>query len=347
MSNSPATSLPPARRLSGMIAGLWVPQAIHAAAELGIADALAAEPLSGRDVAARVGADPDATERLLRALVVLEVCTDEGGRFGLTPLGRALRSDAPDSMRSVSRLMSGPDVWSAWSRLVDCVRTGRAARALDRGDATGTEHFDELVAEPRAAAIFHQAMVEWTRMAAPGIAGAIDLREARRVVDLGGGYGELLCAILEAHPHTTGCVFDLEHARAGALALFAARGLAGRASFAVGDLFGSPLPAADALVMKSVIHDWDDDRSLRILRRCRDAMESASRLFLVEPAAGRRDPALDWVLAFSDLNMLVNTGGRERTEAEYRALLEAARLRVLSVRPASGSFFSVFEAARA
>jgi O-methyltransferase domain/Dimerisation domain len=345
MNRSPAPEMTAARRLSGLVAGLWVPQAVFAAAELGVADALAESPLSASEVAARVGAHAGATERLLRALVALELCSEHGDRFGLTELGRVLRADAPDSMRSVARLMGGAHVWSAWSRLVDCVRSGVPAHALD-GQPVGAI-FDDMDQDPAAAAVFHEAMVAWTRMVALGIVSAIDLGGARRVVDLGGGYGELLCTALAVHPQLQGCVFDLEPARAGALAHFARRGVADRASYVAGDLFETAPPPSDALLLKSVIHDWDDARSVRLLGRCREAMDRDTRLYLIEPPAGAPgDPARDQVIAFSDLNMLVNTGGQERTEAQYRALLESAELRLVSVRP-TASFFAVFEAVRA
>jgi len=168
------------------------------------------------------------------------------------------------------------------------------------------------------------------------------------VVDVGGGYGALLCAILEAHPGMEGAVFDLDHAREGALELYAARGVASRATYVAGSFFDTVPPLADVYVLKSVIHDWDDTRSLRILRKCREAMDPKSRLLLVEPPAGSPsgNPTGDWFLTFSDLNMLVNTGGRERTEAEYCGLVEAAKLRVLGVRE-TPTFYRVFEAVRA
>ncbi|WP_437927447.1 methyltransferase [Sorangium sp. So ce291] len=349
MSNATPTNVPPAFRLNQMIMSLWVPQVVHAAAELGVADALADGPLPSGDVAARLGTHPDATERLLRALVTLELLVARGERFELTEMGRFLQTSSPLSKRAWSRLMGGPGVWQAWGRLADCVRTGRMAWGSgDAAASSGTEHFDELGRDPAAAAIFHQAMVELTRGVAPGIVAAVDLRGARRVIDVGGGYGALLCAILEAHPEVEGAVFDLEHARKGALELFASRGVAARASFVAGSCFDAAPPAADVYVLKSVIHDWDDARSLQILGRCRDAMANGARLLVVEPPAptARGNATLEWVLTFSDINMLVNTGGRERTEAEYRALLDAAGLRVDAVRE-TPSFFRVFEAARA
>ncbi|WP_437287981.1 methyltransferase [Sorangium sp. So ce406] len=349
MSNGSPTSVPPAFRLNQMIMSLWVPQVIHAAAELGVADVLAEAPLSSGDVAARLGTHPDATDRLLRALVTLDLLVARGDRFELTEMGRFLETSSPLSKRAWSRLMGGQGVWQAWGRLTDCVRTGRMAWGSGDGSASsGTEHFDALGRDPAAAAIFHQAMVELTRGVAPGIVAAIDLGGARRVVDVGGGHGALLCAILEAHPAVEGAVFDLEHAREGALALFASRGVAARASFVAGSCFDAAPPPADVYVMKSVIHDWDDARSLQILGKCREAMANGARLLVVEPPAptARGNATLDWILTFSDINMLVNTGGRERTEAEYRALLEAAGLCVTCVRE-TPSFFRVFEAVRA
>ncbi|WNG35545.1 hypothetical protein F0U61_19115 [Archangium violaceum] len=348
MSNHHRPVLPPSRQLSQHIISLWVPQAIHAASELGIADALAAGPATSHEVSGKLGTHPEATLRLMKALVALGLLSLSEGRFSLTELGQCLASDTPTSVRSWSRLMGGAWVWRTWGQLTTCVRTGHAAGVGEAARASDTELFDAMAKDGETAAIFNQAMAELTRDAAPGIVDAIDWGGVERVVDVGGGSGELLCAALEAHPHLRGDVFDLEHARAGALALLAKRGLTGRASFTVGNLFDTRPPSAGVLLLKSVIHAWDDARSLQILTRCREAMGPRDRLVLVEPPAPAPDASLPgtlaWMMAFSDLNMLVNTGGKERTEAEYRALLEQAGLRVIGVRPTSDGVFSVFEA---
>ena len=377
MTTTPAASLPPATRLSQMIVGLWVPQAVHAAAELGLADVLAEAPLSSRAVAERLGTHPDATDRLMRGLVILGVVVIEHGGtaphppptppplrrsdsgsaasleqseplYALTEMGRCLQSDSASSRRAWSRLMGGRDVWTAWGRLLECVRTGKPAWALDAEASSNSRHFDVMDNDPAAAAVFHQAMAELTRGVAPGIVGAVDWQGSRRVVDVGGGYGALLCAILEANPEMEGAVFDLGHAREGALALFRARGVASRAGYIAGTFFETLPPPADVYVLKSVIHDWADEPSLRTLARCREAMRADTRLLLVEvPAASERTGTfLDWILTFSDLNMLVNTGGRERTVAEYQSLLEAAGLRVTAIRE-TPNVFRVFETVRA
>ncbi|MCI0571797.1 MAG: acetylserotonin O-methyltransferase [Myxococcaceae bacterium] len=346
MSNPSQQSESPQRQLSRMIVSLWVPQTLHAAAELGVADALSGGALSSGEVAERLGAHADATERLLRALVTLGLLVVRDERFELSELGRCLTTDSPNSVRSWCRLMGGPGVWQAWGRLESCVRTGRTGWSSDRAEApSGTEHFDVMAGDARAAEVFHQAMVEMTRGVAPGIVAALDLKGVQRVVDVGGGYGALLCAVLEAHGGVVGSVFDLEHAREGALDLFSARGLEDRASYVAGSFFEVAPPAADVYLLKSVLHDWDDARSLRILGRCREVLEAGARLVVVEPTAPvvRDGSPPDWIMTFSDLNMLVNTGGRERTEAEILALLEAARMRVIAVHP-TPSMFRVFEA---
>lgn len=340
-------SIPPEFQIGRLAMSLWVPQAIHAAAELGIADALARGPATAAAVADVLRTDQDATRRLLDALVVLGVVRRERDAFALTPLGECLRDDGDASRRAWARLMGGADVWRAWGSLADCVRTGRAAWTSGPGARTSeTETFDALFADPDAANVFHRAMADGTRSAAPQIASALALDGASTIVDVGGGWGELLCAALEARTTLRGAVFDLAHAEAGARATFERRGLAERAAFVTGDLFAAAPPAADVLVLKSVVHDWSDERSLALLGRCRDAMRPGDRLAVVEPAAPEPGTAVPegfaWIVAFSDLNMLVNTGGKERTRREYTALIEGAGLAVRAVRDAG--FYSCFEA---
>lgn len=328
---------------------LWVPQALRAAAELGIADAIGEGSATAAQVARQLSTHPDATARLLDALGVLGVVESAGGRYSLTALGTCLRSDAEPSRRAWARLMGGGPVWRAWGELTECVRSGKPAYSASGAPrSSDTEVFDAMSHDPEAAAVFHRAMGDGTRGVAKDVVAAIDWSNARSVVDVGGGHGELLCAVLEKHPQLTGVVFDLEHARPGAEQLLQQRGVAARARFTAGDLFQTCPPSADVLLLKSVIHDWDDDRSLQILGHCREAMREGDRLVVVEPAApepGAQVPSdFAWIVAFSDLNMLVNCGGRERTALQYRALLERAGLRVVAVRPTG--FYSCFECSR-
>ena len=345
MSQPSPAGIPLPFQLSRLIGGYWVAQAIHAAAVLGVADALAGGPRRSEEIAAAVGAHPGALRRLLRALAAIELCreTDEGG-FELTPLGTCLRSDSPDSVRSWALLMGGGMVWRSWGHLADCVRTGEPApRLLD-----GLDTFEFIAAHPEEFAVFDRSMAELTRRASKAVAAAYDFSGLRRVVDVGGGFGALLTGILEVHPGLTGVVYDLEHCREGADRLAADAGLAGRVEFVAGSFFDSVPSGADAYLIKSVIHDWDDERSLAILGACRAAMGPEARLLLIEVMVPERagTSPMDQMIAGTDLNMLTMTGGLERTEAEYRVLLRAAGLAVTRVVP-TPSAFSVVEARHA
>ena len=326
-------------RMSKMITSLWIPQAVHAAAELDFGGALAERPLTSEALAARLHTHPDATERLCKALAFLEVLQERDGTFALTDLGRSLIGGVPGARRAWARLMCGAEVWSQWGRLAECVRSGHPAFT--------EAPFEAMERDPEMAAIFHQAMVEMTNDAAPGICEALDLSAAQRIVDVGGGWGALLSAALELAPRASGVVFDLDNARAGALALFAQRGLQSRAEFMAGDIFKTAPPRADVYLLKSVIHDWDDEQSRAILRSCRQAMADDARLCVIEPPAKNvhEKDVRGYFSAFSDLNMLVVAGGRERTEAQYRTLIESAGLRVRALRASQG-FFQIFEAVR-
>ncbi len=344
MSQQTAQEIPLPFQLSRLIASLWVPRALYVAAELGVADALGAGFRRSDEVARAVGADAGAVRRLLRALTVLELCSmSDDGRFALTPLGACLRADAPDSVRAWALLMGGPMVWRAWGAMLDCVRTGDpAAKLLD-----GRDTFEQIAAHPEEQAVFDRSMADGTRQLAPAVAAAYDFSGIDTLVDVGGGYGALLPPILAAYPTMRGIVADLAHCRAGAERLIRDAGLGGRCEFVACDMFSEVPPGADAYILKSVIHDWNDERSIAILRRCRAAMEAGARLLLVEIVVPERPGSspLDRAIVGTDLNMLVNTGGLERTEAEYRALLDAGGFRMTRIVPTSTAL-QVIEAVR-
>jgi len=342
MTQPGAPDIPLPFQLSRMITSLWVPQAIYAAAALGIADVLADGPRRSDDVAQAVGAHRGALHRLLRALVVLGLCTaTDDGAFALTPLGACLRAGTRDSVRSWALLMGGAMVWGSWGHLVECVRTGEAVPKLLAG--TGT--FEQMAADPDASLVFDHAMVELTRQLAGAVAMAYDFSGIRTIVDVGGGYGALLPPILAAYPEMKGVVVDLARCRDGATRLFEKTGFAARCEFVACDIFESVPARGDAYIVKNVIHDWDDERSLAILRNCRAAMGEGSRLLVVEVIAPERvgSSPLDTMIAGADLNMLVNTGGLERAEAEYRRLIEAAGLHIARIVPTPAAM-SVIEA---
>jgi hypothetical protein len=331
-------------RLSRLIMSAWVPQAIYTATALGIPDQLADRAKRSDDMARAVGAPAGNVRRLLRALVMLELCTEtEPGVFELTPMGAYLRSDAPDSMRSWALLWGRPSIWSGWGRLHEAVRTGQTAPQLIAGKGT----FEWLQEDPEALAIFNRSMAELTRRAARAVAEAYDFSGIHRIVDVGGGYGALLVPILSKYPEMTGIVFDLPYCQDGAKRLLAESGLAGRCEFVGGDFFESVPLGGDVYTIKSVIHDWDDEKSVAILRRCASAMTADARLLLVEPLAPETvgTSAGDAMVIGSDLNMMLMTGGCERTERQYRDVLHAAGLRVTNV-VSTPSLMSVVEARR-
>jgi hypothetical protein len=335
--------LPLPFQLSRMITSYWVPQSIHAAAELGVADVLAAGPKQSRDVAREVEADPDAVRRLLRALVALELCTvTPDGAYELTPLGACLRRDSKDSIRAWALMLGSERHWRAWGRLVECIKTGRSVPDLD-----GRDTWAEPEGDPAAWHEFNQSMVQLTRHIAGAVAVSYDFSGFRTVADVGGGFGALLPPILKANPGLRGVVFDLPRCRDGARALAEKTHIADRCTFVGGDFFTDALPPADAYLVKSVIHDWDDERSLTLLRNIRAAMTPEARLLVVEPIVPERPGAtpFDAMLAHTDLNMLVVTGGRERTEADFRALIERAGLVVTRIVPTPATM-SIIEARR-
>jgi hypothetical protein len=336
MSDQPPIPIPLPFQMSRLATSYWVPQSIHAAAALGVADALAAGPKPSAAVARAVGVDPDALHRLLRALVALELCAvGDDGAFALTPLGECLRSDSRDSVRDWVLLVGGDRCWSSWGRLAECVRTGRSVPELD-----GRDTWVDPTEDPEASAVFNRSMVQLTRHLAPAVAVSYDFSRFRTIVDVGGGYGALLPPVLKANPNLRGMVFDLPRCADGAKALATKLGLADRYTFVPGDFFTDRLPAADAYLIKSVIHDWDDERSVAILRNVAAAMGPESVLLVVEPIMPDRPGTspIDGMFAHTDLNMLVVTGGRERTEAEFRTLVERAGLRPGRVVPTPATF---------
>jgi O-methyltransferase domain len=341
--SQPTAEVPLPTRLTRMIMSAWVPQVIYTATALGLPDQLGMDRKRSDELAKAVDAPVRNVHRILRALVMLELCTEpEPGLFALTPMGAYLRSDAADSMRNWALLWGRPGIWTGWGRLLDCVKTGEIAPKLISGKATPFEWMED---DPEGLEIFNKSMAELTGRAARAVGQGYDFAGIRRIVDVGGGFGALLREILTRHPEMTGVVFDLPYCREGAERLLAEAGLAERCEFVAGDFFESVPSGADAFIIKSVIHDWDDERSVAILRNCRKAMTAAARLLLVEGIAPETvgTSPFDAIRTGSDLNMMLMTGGCERTEGEYRALLEAAGLRVARVVP-TPSPMSVVEA---
>ena len=317
--------------------GYQVSQAIHVAATLGLADLLGDGTRSSDELAEATGADADALYRLLRALASVGVLNEhDDRRFALTPLGEYLRSDTVGSLQDWAAFVGRPYHWDAWGSLLHSVRTGENAfRHLH-----GTGVWDFRQAHPEENAIFDQAMTSLTSGATEALTAAYDFGRFRTIVDVGGGRGALLIALLQKHPQLHGVLFDHPTVVAGAREAVHDAGVADRCRLVGGDFFDSVPAGGDAYVLKSVIHDWEDDESIRILRSCRAAMRDGSMLLLVELELGPPNTAP--VAKFGDLNMLVAPGGRERTSEEYAALFAAGGFRLVEATP-TGTGLAVFE----
>jgi predicted O-methyltransferase YrrM len=303
-----------------LITGKWRSQAVCVAAELGIADVLKDGPRSTPEVAKAVDASEDAVYRLLRALASLGLfSTLPERRFALTPLGRYLRSDVPGSLRGFARFAGHDVTWRPWGQLAYSVKSGRPA--VDHVFGVGI--FDYLANHPDAAAVVNDGMTAVTAAQATAVLEAYSFSGINTLVDVGGGHGLLLATILKANPSMRGTLFELTHAVEGARRLFEQHGVADRCAVVAGDFFEEVPSGGDAYIMKLVIHDWDDERALQILRTCQRAMRPGSRLLVVDRVIApgdEADPA-----KFVDLEMLVLThGGRERTVEEFEALYDQA-----------------------
>jgi SAM-dependent methyltransferase len=318
MSEPPGIDSAKAGALRRLIMGFRASQMIHVAAKLGIADHLEAGPQTADALATAVGAAPRPLYRLLRALAGLGIFAEtREGAFALTPMGRLLQSK-PGSLRS-SALLYGDEVfWSAYGRMLHSVQTGEPAFE----HAHGAPLFSYLAKDQRAASLFHETMREFSDREIAAILGAYDFSSFRHAVDIGGGHGALIAALLGSHPHLRGTVLDLEPAADGARRLLADADLTDRASFVVGSFFDQAPPGGDIYVLKSVLHNWSDADAVRILRCCRQAIAPDGRLLVIErliPPGNEPSEA-----KLFDINMLVVVGSQERTEPEYAALFRAA-----------------------
>lgn len=328
---TPGTPASPGEELRRLFHGYRLTQAIYVAAELGIADLLAGGPRAADDLAGATGAHAPSLYRVLRLLASAGVFAEtDDGRFVLTPMAEALRRDAPEPVRASVLLNGRQALWRSWGHLLHTVRTGETA--FDRVHGVG--FFGYHRAHPEERALFDHLMAAQTAPAAQAVAAAYDFSGVRTLVDVGGGRGALALAILAAHPHLRGIVFDQPAVAADAREAIAAAGLADRCAAVGGDFFAAVPDGGDAYLLKFVLHDWDDERCLAILRACRRAITPGGRLLVVElliPPGNA--PSFAKV---QDVNMLVNLGGRERTEREYGALFAAAGFALGRTIPARG-----------
>lgn len=323
--------------------GFLTTQLLYVAARLGVADLLAEGPRTGAELAAAVGADPDLLTRALRGLVLEEVLAEEeGGRFALTELGHCLRADAPGSMRGPV-LARGEVYYQAAAGTLAAVRHGGTAFEHVHGD----RFFDHLRRHPEQEAAFQASMTGRSEQEAGDVVAAYDFGGIGRLVDVGGGHGILLGAILRSAPELRAVLVDQPAVVADARRRLAADGVADRCQLVGGDFFAEVPAGADAYLLSRVLHDWTDDAAHRVLATCRSAMGPDSRLLVVEAILPERAADQPAVIRM-DLHMLVLLGARERTEAQFRRLLADAGFEVRRVVPTrSAAGLSVIEAAPA
>jgi SAM-dependent methyltransferase len=312
-----------------LIWGTHISRAVYVAAELGIADLLADGPVSSAELARATRTHEPSLYRVLRLLAALGVLEAvEPRSFCLTVLGDRLRSDAPACMRSWAVFLEALGGVRPFEHILHTVRTGEAG--FDA--AHGMKIFEFLAQNPQNAATFDAAMSERTAAFAPSVAETCDFSQARTVVDVGGGIGTLLVEILRRHEHLHGILFESPSVAARADAVLDATDLGDRCEVLAGDFFEHVPGGADCYVLANVLHDWDDKQAAQILRNCRLAMARGGRVLIVERLIP--DPPGDAVpTLLSDINMLVITGGQERTNAEYGNLQNAAGLTPGTVYP--------------
>jgi predicted O-methyltransferase YrrM len=310
----------PSAALGQMINAYWATFSIHAAAKLGIADLLAGGPMPVGALADRTGTKPDPLYRLLRALASLGIFRETDGPghvFEQTPLSEPLRGGVPGSVRGLA-VMTGMLHLRAWPEILHSLATGETALKK----VFGQELFEHVGANPELARVFDEAFGGYTAMISGIVAGKYDFARFQRIIDVGGGNGALLTAVLATAPGARGVTFDLPHVTARAKETLARSGVADRCEAVAGDFFAAVPADGDAYVLKMILHDWDDAKAVAILKNVRRAMWPGSALLVVEsvvPPGNEPSPS-----KLLDVNMLVMTGGRERTRDEYATLMEAA-----------------------
>ncbi|MEU2241086.1 methyltransferase [Streptomyces sp. NPDC018338] len=329
--------------------GSMAAQTLRAAVRLRVMELVGEAPRPAADVAADAGAEPQPMTRLLRALAGLGLLREHAPDFfSVTPAGALLAPGRPDSLASFVGMFTEPAIVRAWEHLDGSVRTGEVAF-----DAVfGTDFFSHLAQHPYLSTEFNSAMSQAVSETAAALPYAFDFGRFTRVTDVGGGEGTLLAGVLAAHPGLTGTLFDTAEGLAEAPRTMERHGLKGRCSLVAGDFFRSVPEGSDLYLMKSVLHDWTDDQAVTILSHCRAVLPPGGLVLIVEPVlpevvdtSAEADVTDGGVTYLSDLNMLVNVGGRERTRKDFEELCHRAGLSLTSVTPlAEAAPFSLIQA---
>lgn len=330
-----------AETLTDMITAYRLSQLIYVTARLGIADFLTDGPKTSEELAVLAGVHPHALYRVLRALASNGIFTEADDRsFALTPLAAPLQTGVADSVRGVAMMQNQESRWRAWGELLYSVQTGKSAFE----HIYGMSNWEYYAKHPDVFDSFSEGMAELTTKAVPAIVAAYDFAGRGRVVDVGAGRGHLMAAILAQHPHLRGVIVELPALIDEARKVLETADVAARCELVAGDYFASLPRGGDVYVLKSIIHGMDDANTLRLLRNCRQSMADGGRLLVIQVIVPPGNaPAR---IKMSDLLHLVSGGGQERTEAEYRALFDAAGFNLIQVYP-TGATFSILEGIRA
>jgi hypothetical protein len=317
-----------ATRLHELIMGFRATQMIYVAARLGLADELARGPRSAQELATAVGAAPQPLYRLLRALASLGVFVENhDGTFALTSLAQPLRHDVPGSLRSTALLYGDAVFWGAYGQMLHSVQTGEPG--FDRQH--GAPLYAYLASHVDTRALFQEAMSGFSQREIAAILAAYDFSRFGTIVDVGGGHGAFVVALLKAYPDLAGVILDRADVATGAQRLLDEAGLTRRACFEAGDFFQSVPGGGDAYLLKSVIHNWDDAGAIAILKTCRGAMRADARLIVIERVIPGANVASEAKLF--DLNMLVVAGGQQRSAHEHREILLAGGFEMIRIIP--------------
>lgn len=338
----PPGSIPPIMQVARLMDGFLTTQLLYVAAKLDIAGVIGDEPRTCADIAAAVGADPAALGRVLRGLAAEGILDEhEDGRFSLSDAGDSLRRDRPGSLHGAI-IARGELYYAAGAGLLDAVREGSVP--FER--VHGSTFFEFLERHPDRAVTFNASMADRSQLEAEAVVAAYDFSPFERIVDVGGGSGDLLLAILAAYPALQGVLVDRPVPVERAQERLARGGVSDRATCVVGDFFTSDLPAGDAYLLSRIIHDWDDDDAGRILANIHRAMGPDGTLLLIEAVLPERARDLPAAIRM-DLVMLTLFHGRERTAAEFETLLAAAGFQLTRIVPTRSLIgVSVIEATR-
>lgn len=332
-------ALPAHVQLMRLITGKWLSQPLYVLADLRVCDELAAGPLTAAELAPRVGADPDILYRLMRAVAALGLLAEEDGRFRLLPLGEPLRSDVPCSVRDLTVFLGSRPTWESFAAILHTARTGKPAF-----DAVhGQDFFSYLAGQPELARAYQGGLANLADELGPEAVKVFDFARFPVLADIGGGHGRMLLHILRANSTMTGLLIDRAEMLDIARVELADEPEVARITLHAGVLPDTPLPAADAYLLKNTLHCFGDETARQLLAPLAAVLRDQPdrRLLIIETVVSD-DNSEDWS-KFMDIEMMVNTGGRERTRAEWEALLTLAGLRLAGVTPVAPQ--SILEAA--